>query len=299
MIRTKNNNYESQLDKVNAIFCADFHLRETTPVCRIDNFWEAQWKKVDFISNLQKQYSCPVIHSGDLFEHWKPSPLLLTMAMIHLPRNFMTIYGNHDLPQHSIELAEKCGVYTLWNSGHVKILHETHWGFEPKEGTLLFPLLQEKHLCVWHVLTWKGRLPWPGAVITSAHELLEKYPQFDLILTGHNHKTFVEEVDERLLVNPGSLTRHDADQEDHKPCIFLWQASTNEVEQVFLPIEQNVISREHIEHKEEHDKRISAFIERLNKSELQGFDFKKNLETFERTNKVRQSVMNIVWKAVE
>jgi DNA repair exonuclease SbcCD nuclease subunit len=189
-------------------------------------------------------------------------------------------------------------VNTLKVAGKLKVLSEAHWGMEPEKGSLFFPKL-DGYILVWHVMTWKGKLPWPGAVITSAHELLEKYEQFDLILTGHNHKTFVEEVDGRLLVNPGSLTRHDADQEDHKPCVFLWCTETNEVEQVFLPIEQNVISREHIEHKNEHDERISAFVERLNTSQLQGFDFKKNLEAFEKSNKVRKSVMDIVWKAVD
>jgi uncharacterized Ntn-hydrolase superfamily protein len=81
--------------------------------------------------------------------------------------------------------------------------------------------------------------------------------------------------------------------------VFLWCAETNDYEQVFLPIKQGVISREHITHKKEHDERISAFVEQLNKTHLRGFDFRKNLEAFERQNHIRKSVMDIVWKAVE
>ena len=79
-----------------AILCGDFHLREDTPVCRTDDFWAAQWDKVLEIKELQEKYKCPVIHSGDLFNHWKPSPYLLSTTMWGMPEHFHTIYGNHD-----------------------------------------------------------------------------------------------------------------------------------------------------------------------------------------------------------
>jgi hypothetical protein len=295
MIRTKN------IAKPNpsAILCGYFHLRETIPVCRTDDFWTTQWVKVAFIKGLQQRYGCPVIHAGDLYDHWKPSPLLLSMAIGYLPERFMTIYGNHDLPQHSLDLAGKCGVNTLKEAGKLEVLNTCHWGTVPGEGSLHFPTGPGRHMLVWHVMTWQGRIPWPGCTDPSAMQILRKHPNCDLILTGHNHKTFVEEFKGRLLVNPGSLTRHDADQIDHRPCVFLWYAKTNEIVQVFIPIEKEVISREHIEHKQAHDTRIDAFIERLNVQKLKGFDFKGNLEVFQRTNQVRQSVMNIIWKAIE
>ena len=96
-----------------AILTGDWHLREDSPTCRTDDFWTTQWEKVDFVSDLQKKYNCQVIHSGDLFNHWKPSPYLLNKTMRHIPKEFYTVYGNHDLPQHNIELADKCGINVL------------------------------------------------------------------------------------------------------------------------------------------------------------------------------------------
>ena len=52
---------------IDAILTGDWHLREDTPICRTDDFQTAQWEKVRIISDLQKKYNCPVIHSGDLF----------------------------------------------------------------------------------------------------------------------------------------------------------------------------------------------------------------------------------------
>jgi len=258
-----------------------------------------------FIRSLQNKYGCPVINSGDSFDHWKPSPLMLSWAMEYLPNKFQTIYGNHDLPQHNLEFATKSGLNTLEVAKKLTILTHTHWGRPLAQESLFVPIEFDTtmphrlKIAVWHVMTWRGKVPWPGCEDLSAIQILAKYPDYGLIVTGHNHKTFIEEYKGRLLVNPGSLTRQDADQVDHKPCVFLWYAKANEVEQVFIPIEQGVISREHIEHKKEHDTRIEAFVERLNTSQLKGFDFKNNLELFERENKVRKSVMEIVWRAID
>ena len=305
MIRTKNTKKENP----SAILCGDFHLRETIPVCRTDeDFWITQWTKVAFIKSLQQKYHCPVIHSGDVFDHWKPSPFLLSMAIGYLPERFMTIYGNHDLPQHSLDLAGKCGINTLKAAERLEVLPGCHWGQTPsQQNSLMFPVDIDtgvgklNDICkvlVWHVMTWQGKFPWPGCEDPSAMKLLQEYPDYNLILTGHNHKTFVEEFKGRLLVNPGSLMRQDADQIAHKPCIFLWYAKTNEVEQEFIPIEKDVISREHIEHKKEHDERINAFVERLNTEWKAGISFEENLEQFEAKNHIRKSVMQIVRKGL-
>ena len=73
-------NKSNVIQQASAILCGDVHLREDSPICRTDDVWAAQWKKIDFISDLQKTHDCPVLCSGDLFDYWKPSPNLLTFA---------------------------------------------------------------------------------------------------------------------------------------------------------------------------------------------------------------------------
>lgn len=148
-------------------------------------------------------------------------------------------------------------------------------------------------------MTWTGNQPWPGCTDLPAERLLDKFPQFDLIVTGHNHKAFVVEKDGRVLVNPGSLTRQEADKDEHKPRVYLWYAKSNTVTPVYLPIEKNVISREHLDRVKERDERISAFVERLDTDWQIGISFEENLERFEKENKVRKSVMEIIWRALE
>jgi len=301
------------------ILCSDMHLREDIPICRTDDYWKAQWEKIDFISNLQKKYNCPVVHGGDLFDHWKPSPNLLRETILHLPAQFYTIYGQHDLPQHSLELVDKCGINVLEAAGKLQVLPGTHWGTEPDTSTeaniygknvsLYFPCKSEniklgRHasgysILVWHVMNYQGSKPWPGCTDSSAIKLLQKYPQFDLILTGDNHKPFVEMFDGRLLVNPGSMMRMDAGQIDFKPRIYLWYAETNSVSIVYLPIQEGVVSREHLEKTTQREGRIDAYISKLDLEWKSSLNYEDNVKMLLQKNHVRESVKSIVYKAMD
>ena len=291
--------------QADGILCGDIHLREDIPICRTDNYWDAQWRKIDFISTLQKKHDCPVLCSGDLFDYWKPSPNLLTWASEHLPDQFYSIYGQHDLPQHNMELAHKSGLYNLWKNGKLKILDGCHFGQTPSGVTYSKKIYIEtsgyaiKDILVWHQMVYQGKLPWPGCTDPMAAKLLRKYPQYDLIVTGDNHKPFVEEYQGRLLVNVGSMMRMDANQIDYRPAVWLWYAETNTVEKVYLPIEEGVISREHLEIKEQRDNRMNAFIEKMDDNYEVGLSFEENLEAYKKTNKTKKQVMNIIYKALD
>lgn len=288
------------MKKADAILCGDFHLNDSVPVARTDDYETAQWKKVDFISTLQRQHGCPVLHSGDLFEHWKPSPYLLSKTMQHLPDNFWTIYGNHDLPQHNLELAMKCGVYTLWNAGKLGMMGGMgDWGLTPDNWVKYVQhKIKGKSIFMWHVMTYKGTPPYPGCTDSNAKRLLRKYPQYDLIHTGHNHETFIETHQGKLLVNVGSLMRRKADQIDYKPCVFLYYADTNTVEKVYLPIEEGVVSREHIEVQERRDGRIDAFIESLDTDFTTTMSFEQNLQAYYAVNETKETVQTIIENSI-
>lgn len=306
MERTKTNKtIHTPKEIPDAILCGDIHLREDTPICRTDNFWEAQWKKIDFISDLQKKYTCPVLCSGDLFDYWKPSPMLLSWATEHIPDQFHTIYGQHDLPQHSMELAYKSGLYNLWKNDKLEILNYNMHLKYTVDGCSFgsIPIDCEKRgnqqVLVWHKMVYQGKLPWPGCTDPLGASLLRKYPQYSIIITGDNHKPFVEEYKGRLLVNVGSMMRTTADQINYKPCVWLWYAETNTVVPVYLPIEKDVISREHLDIQEQRDNRIDSFISRLDTDWKASLSFEDNLTIFEKENKVRKSVMDIIYKSLE
>lgn len=275
------------------ILTGDWHIRETKPVCRLDDYWQTQWEKIDWITDLAKKYNCPVLHSGDLFHHWKPSPYLLSMCIEHLPRYFFTVYGNHDLPQHSLSLAEKSGINVLAASGRITVLEGTHFGEEPVTDSF-------KGILVWHVMTYKNELPFPGCEELSARAILKKYPQYKLILTGDNHVTFVQELKDRILINPGSIFRWTASQIDHRPCVFLYDTEKHTYEQIFLPIAgPDVISREHIDIIEKRNNRIDAFVSGLTTDMDMDISFTKNLSRFYVKNKIDKNIRQIIQRFIE
>lgn len=283
---------------VTGILTADWHLREDTPLCFTGDFQAEQWRAVDFVRDLQRQYDCPVLNAGDLYDFWKPSPWLITMTLNHLPDQFLSIYGQHDLPSHQLDLVHKCGMNTLEAAGRLTIINDGHWGTTPKNAGVMLPNVERKIL-VWHIMNYRGKLPWPDCPSPLSGALLRKYPDVDLLITGDNHQAFVEEHEGRLLVNPGSLTRQDADQIDFKPRVYLWYAADNTVEPVYIPIEQGVISREHLDVKTQRDARLEAFVAQLSTDWKITMDFEHNIEVFMQTNQVRPAVSEIVHKAIE
>ena len=280
-----------------ALFCSDLHLREDTPTCWIGDFQAEQWKALQYIKDLQERFNIPVFIAGDIFHIWKSSPWLLSMTMNHFPKQAFCIAGQHDLPQHNLQLINKSGLYTLAKAGYVTILNECHWEQDPIEGSYYFEEY-DCHLLVWHKLVYQQK-PFPGAEGGMAAGLLRKWKQFPTILCGDNHCSFSEEYQGRLLVNPGSLTRQTADQIDFKPAVYLWFAEDNTVQRIYLPIVEGVISREHLDIKEQRNERIDAFVSKLNDEYQAEMSFEENLESFFNINNVREPIKGIIYKSLE
>lgn len=292
----------TKVKKPDAILTSDWHLREDTPTCFTGDWYSEQWEAVQSIFDLQVKYNCSVLHAGDLFHHWKPSPWLLSKTMFFLPKQFYTIYGQHDLPQHNWELRDKSGIYTLQQAGRLNVLFGCHYGYKPDGENMtedpMIGLGTDKGILVWHHMTYI-QPPYPGATGGNARQILLKYPQYDLIVTGDNHQSFSIGHEGRLLVNPGNITRQNADQIDFQPRVALWYADTNTIQWVNLPIQENAITREHIEKQEERKNRAEAFIQLLDGDWTAGMSFEENLERFKDLNKIRPAVMDIIYKSLE
>jgi predicted phosphodiesterase len=284
------------MKEADAILVADIHIREDKPICRIDDFLIAQWGKLMEIEELRKKHNCIVLNAGDLFHKAKPSLWLLSKTLVCLPEQFYTVYGNHDLPNHSLNNSEHSGIYALEMAQAIHRLEGTHFGQTPTKPSLT---IKGRKILVWHVMTYKDILPYPGCTELTAKKILKKYPEYDLILTGDNHQTFVEKYKGRLLVNPGSMTRQTADQIDHRPVVWLYYADTNTVEPHYLTINAHSVTREHIEKTEERDNRISAFIKGLDTEFGAEISFERNLDVFLKTNRIKGRVKQIIDQSLQ
>ena len=251
---------------------------------------------MNFISELQQKHNCPFLVAGDFFDHWKPSPELLALVAKAMPKDTYCVYGNHDLPEHSISQKHRSGLYALEASGVIKMLPFGYWKDVPGEEGFR---IKNRNIFIWHKCVYRVKEQWMDSTDSvHARKLLKIYPQFDVIVTGDNHQPFIEELDGRLLVNCGSLMRIRASQVDYKPCVYLYYADTNEVEKVYLPIEIDVFTVEHLEKKQDREQRISEFVKSLGNWES-GLDFYENLKLFEQKNKPEPEVMRIIYKSMD
>jgi len=296
-----------------AILTTDWHIRPDQPIARIDDFWSALSGKILFIIDRARTYKCPILLAGDLGH--RPGPRnwpfwLLYWCMTTLSQaEIIAIAGQHDLPDHQLDLLNESGMGVLSKADVINVamnpaLIKNTFGIFPfhfgeglgKVGTSGGPCV-----AITHQMIIQNRELWPGQKAPKGHEILKKYPQYNLILSGDNHHAFTAEYEGRWLVNPGSLMRAHADQVDHKPRVYLWWADTNEIEKVYIPIQQDVLSREHIEKKNHRENRFQSFVKQTektwNKGEL-SLSFKNNMEIYFSKNRLRKPVKAKIIKAM-
>jgi DNA repair exonuclease SbcCD nuclease subunit len=302
------------MKNVSAILAADIHLRETTPECRTDDFMETQARKLNWLKELQEKYNVPILVAGDLFNHWKPTPYLLAWTFRNLPDDIVAIPGQHDLPAHNMDDIEKSGIQVLADAGKIVLLTEPYaygdkyydggitgypWGFELGGITPFY----SSNIAIIHYGVYESKPHYPGAENSggTAKSVINKMKGYDLILSGDNHLTFIHRQGKQLLVNPGSFMRTTAAQADHKPCVFLWDAETNEVEQVFVPIENGVVSREHIDEPAERDERLESFVSRLDHNIELGISYRTNIRNHLAKNakSISPNVVKLIWGSMK
>ena len=289
--------------KPDLIISGDWHLmeEERTPPCRLDSIWEAQWDKVKQIKALQIKYEIPVFLSGDLFDHWKTSPKLLNKTIEEMPEFVYTVIGNHDMPEHNPDLIYKSGIETLFLTDSLSHFEKItafddeytgDWGQKNPISSINW---QKRKIIISHEMAYQGEPPYPGAE-GDCPSIFRKYKGVDLIITGHNHKTFTARIGNQLLINPGSLTRHDADQVNHQPCVFLWNAEKNDYKIHYLKVKEGIISREHIEIQNQKKQNINHFLSKLKQSWEIGLSFEDNILRAFEENGIPKAIQEIILK---
>lgn len=302
------------------ILSADWHISLRTPLCRSDDYKQAQREKIEFVTSLARKYECSILLAGDVGDGatWGDELLNWTFEFLGLSSNrneVIAVPGQHDLLYHRIDKCFSRGLGVLNRARCVRVL-DAEQSFRFSKGCTVYPYpyscpirkRTEKEveagtkmsIALIHQMVIKSQkdVIWPGQVAVSAKQLLKRFPEYNLIVSGDNHQPFVVEYEGRLLVNPGSLMRITAKQIDLKPRVYLWYAKENKVEPVYLPIKKGVISRKHLEKEVERDKRLVAYVKRLKDNYEIGMSFEKNAEEYFNKNPTHESVEERVWKGI-
>jgi predicted phosphodiesterase len=292
------------------ILTADNHFQYNTPISRTDDFVRAQVNKMKFLQNLITKYGATIVNAGDTTHKAREDKVneLLSMLLEYLP-NMTGILGNHDLLSHRMDnlhksamnILIKAGKYTCipYNKPHLLnddvCLYGFHWGDEIQHNDVD---TSKTNIAVWHKLII-GPNDDLGKHITNptyARNIFNEFPEYDLILTGDNHKSFTISKGGRHLVNPGSLLRLTTKQKDYKPRVFLYDTSDKSLTPIDVPIAEDVISLDHLSNEPTTD--FTAYIESLD-SERVTIDFEENLKSIILESNVTDEVIDMIETFVE
>lgn len=295
---------------------ADFHFRSSPPEARLDDYLESQQALMDWLRDTSKGYDL-FLNSGDIVDSARERKDPLGWAN-YLAKNIpiMTgVLGNHDLLYHTTDTLDSTTMGTLINFGKYNVLKELHfldqavglsiYGFSygeeikncPKKPEGVAPRKDHVNICVYHGMVMEEPNPFFGGLI--AKDMLAEFSNYDIILTGDNHKTFIVENEGRVLINPGSLKRDNASQLEHKPVLFTFDTDLKIMDKIEVPIENDILSREHLTIEKERDERIEALGEKFKEVQNITLEYDKNLEEFFQINNTQEDIQCHIYKWME
>ena len=288
------------------ILTADNHFQYNQPVCRTDDFISAQIDKLKFLKTLQNRHNAIILNAGDITHKARAEKQeLFSLLLANMPEMY-GVAGNHDLMYHNLSYLYNSAIGVLIHAGKYKFIEQNKpikfeddivYGYsygqhieKPQETA------KNKTIAIWHQMIYSPNCDLKFGEGYNSTDIIKNYPEYDYILTGDNHQTFKVTYQNRTLINPGSLTRDDAAQIDHRPCVYLLDSTENTLKKIYVPIKQNVISTEHLDVKKERDERLEAFIEVVNSDYEIGFVFEENLKEYLTTNPVSSEIKKIIYE---
>ena len=136
-----------------------------------------------------------------------------------------------------------------------------------------------------------------------APHFLTQHDKFHLILCGDIHQKFIFiSKDGRIICNTGPLLRGKAslDMFEHKPGFWEYDTDTDKLKWVEIPHRpaDEVLSRDHIESKEETEAMLEEFVESIKACDLEGISFQEVLADFLVKNEISKDVRSILAEVI-
>lgn len=280
------------------LMCADLHFRSTVPEARLDDYLENQDKLIEWLRSYEEK-GYIILCSGDVvhYPRERARPIHFANYLYNKLPKMIGALGNHDLLYHKQELLSETTMGLLVDAGKYDTrsqridnveLNIFHYGQEIEHTVKNKALETTTRIAIYHGMVTQEPNPFFEGEV--AENLLDKFPEYDIILTGDNHEGFVVAKDDRVLINPGSLKRDTASQIEHKPFVYLFDSDTKKLEAVPVPIENDIISRDHLEKKQERDERLEKLSDKFVEVQDITLDYRQNIFEALKVNKITEEV---------
>ena len=206
------------------LFATDIHLRAMKPVSRLDeDFLGTIIKKIDQVREMSSNFDL-VILGGDIFDrpdasHGVVVETINAFAQFKTP--VYSVVGNHDVYGFQGQSLNKTAMGVLIQSGVIKKLDSLVmkgvgiYGLHAYDKTVWeVPESVATKVLVAHKMLTNN--PFPGGTCHLISEMCTK-TNANLILSGDIHYPHEIEADNKLFLNPGSLSRLSITDRDRSP----------------------------------------------------------------------------------
>lgn len=290
---------------------SDPHITWQTPEGRKDDILTTWKSKLSFVFDYALKYNQPILLAGDVFDtprSWKTLSLILQFFNSYksLPKIY-AVYGQHDTYMYNEESRHSTSLGILAEMGYINmvndkpILHGDVALYGSSYGQEIPVPVGKKwknvliiHKMIVDTLMWVDQ---QNAV--SCQKFLKDNPEYDLIACGDAHQRFLFTIGDRAICNTGPLLRLEASKQmfNHKPALYSWNSETGKVTWIEIPHEpaDSVLSRTHIEGKEQINTMLESFIGGMQRNEdVFDFNFLDNLTAYMDANAIEAEVRKVV-----
>jgi len=269
------------------LITGDWHLRLQKPRLRKDeSYLQTQIDKATQILSIADKNNCNfILQPGDFFDgHDTPFTVLTKFTRLFLKSGkiILTIQGQHDQRHHTRQIdSTPLGVIDASNTIHLLKSNKPFVGkgidFYSAGWREEIPEIKHSdkfNVLLTHRMVIKSDKLWNSQKSYDIARGLLKHNDFDLIVSGDNHSTFTEKGNDKLLVNCGSLLRTRIDQEKHKPCVYVFDTETKDLEQIYLDIvpANKIFDLDVKEREKSRNEKLESFINGLDEADIESMD---------------------------
>lgn len=240
-----------------AVAMSDLHRTDKRPICRKEvSISVTQNEKLWQIVEIAQRHNVPLICAGDVYDD-KDCGFGLVYETRRILKNvdFRACYGQHELHDHDMSqffrsplsqhFDDSTSVPSYLIGTEVQMCN---WG-EPVPRHSNNPNYKWRILVI-HKMAYLGEKPFPKAK-GNVKKLIQRpeYSQYDLIISGDNHKAFTYREGKTTWLNCGCVYRTASNERDYVPKCYLIQTDDVRISVLDCPLKYVVsdVSEEHLE----------------------------------------------------
>jgi DNA repair exonuclease SbcCD nuclease subunit len=296
------------------LYCSDLHGKSKNPRSRLDNYAESWLKKIDNMVQLSIDYNCQhVIVNGDVFDTPHISNILLDEFVDRIEKShkidkkiiWKIVPGNHDLLGANWELSQASALAHIFRRSSLidrLTVIETedyyiqgidfYYGIEDniKENGLFTKSNAKFKVCIPHAFI--SIKPFFKEV---SHVLAKDLKtNFNMVLCGHFHSEFDDEIDNVRFINLNSIGRTSIN-EQHCPTVAIIDTNTGKIEKKQLIMAKRmdeIFDLSKYSETKDNEKSIEDFIASLNSATWQMNDLNSQIEVIGKEQKIEKNIID-------